>query len=159
MATYSRFKLPPLKLTRQKAGKTEKLIIHRGENSSDAQTADILSEVSSTTTAGLTAGLTASEELGNSEFIEPTHHELQSKASVKGWELIRNRLLRSHTECAAMPTGQCCLSPQLAEYWCDQCRPLAFFCHKCFYLQHQDVNIHHTPKQWKVKVFVIRTLQ
>ena len=54
------------------AGKTENLIIHRGENSSDAQTADILSEVSSTTTAGLTA----SEELGNSEFIEPTHHEL-----------------------------------------------------------------------------------
>ena len=100
MATYRRFKLPPLKLTRQTADNTEKLIIHRIENSSDAQTADILSEVSSTTTAGLTA----SEELGNSEFIEPTHHELQSKASVRGWELIRKRLLRSHTECAAMPS-------------------------------------------------------
>ena len=156
MATYRRFKLPPLKLTRRKAVETEKLIIHRGENSSGAQMADILSEVSSTTTAGLSA----SEELGNSEFIEPTHHELQSKASVKGWELVRKRLLRSHTECAAMPTGQCCLKcPQLADYWCDQSGPLAFFCYECFYLQHQDVNIYHTPKQWKVKVFVIHTLQ
>jgi len=90
-------------------------------------------------------------EPGIPEFLEPTHHELQCKASVRGWMEIRSDLLKCYTASYAMPQGQLCLlCANHAELLCEQCGPSAFLCKQCFIVQHEAVNIFHTPQEWKV---------
>ena len=53
---------------------------------------------------------------------EPTNHELQSKADVKGWEQLRNTFLFVATECSAMALGQQCVFCQNpVEFRCQEC--------------------------------------
>ena len=79
---------------------------------------------------------------------EPTNHELQSKADVKGWEQLRNTFLFVATECSAMALGQQCVFCQNpAEFRCQECGPLIFYCKGCFCSRHENVNFFHIPEK------------
>ena len=85
------------------------------------------------------------------ELQEPTGYELESRASVAGWASVRNGILTTVTESAAMPAAQFCIScEETAFLRCQQCGPLAHFCSGCFDRQHCNVNIFHVAKKWEV---------
>ena len=87
----------------------------------------------------------------DSEIMESTSHELESKASATGWAELRRHMLVAVTEIAAMPLSQVCLHfDQFAFYCCQQCGPLVFFCQECFLRSHSSVNIFHVPEKWEV---------
>ena len=88
----------------------------------------------------------------DSEVIESTSHELESKASAAGWAVLRSHILAAVTEMAAMPLSQICLLCQFAFYRCQQCGSLGFYCQDCFLQCHSSVNIFHVPKKWEVTV-------
>ena len=148
MAFYKRLKLPPLKLTTQSSG--DGRLIYRGE---------------STTATKEDAGMPSPESLFDDpvgvvapSFLEdppdeivPSLHELQSKASVKGWEQIRSKIRSVYVECCAIPQGQTCiLCPSAADSRCLQCGPISFYCHECCNLMHEKANFFHTTEQWEV---------
>ena len=117
MSFYCQKKLPPLKLTEHGAGTTK--VLYRGLKDSDTKQLES-SELGSTggTDHSVSGGGVSSDLVGvltpeptgvGIDEAEPTHHELQSKSTVKGWEEIRGRLLVAVTECSAMPAEQVCL--------------------------------------------------
>ena len=149
-AYYKQFKLPPLKLTRRSPGNIERVVVHRGYTDGSSET--VISHSPDSLFRG-TVDPSRPDLVGpaSPEFLEPTHHELQSKANITGWKSIRSKLLRRYTESSAMPHGQLCLlCANSAELLCEQCGPAAFFCKQCFYLHHTSTNIFHTPKEWEV---------
>lgn len=82
---------------------------------------------------------------------EPSHHELQSKASISAWEGLRNSMLLVVTESCAMPVAQVCSScASSAEFWCQRCGPVAFYCYDCFNRQHRSMNIFHVAERREV---------
>ena len=82
---------------------------------------------------------------------ELTNHELQSKADVKGWEQLRNTFFFVATECSAMALGQQCVFCQIpAEFRCQECGTLIFYCKGCFCSQHENVNFFHVPEKLEV---------
>ena len=86
-----------------------------------------------------------------SEIIEPTGHELESKASAAGWAVVRGGILTAVTEAAAMPLSQICHNCEhSATYRCQQCGPLGYFCEGCFLRSHSSMNIFHVPEKWEV---------
>ena len=96
-------------------------------------------------------GETESVIYPDSEVIESTSHELESKASAAGWAVLRSHMLSAVTEMAAMPLSQICLHcDQFAFYRCQQCGPLGFYCQDCFLQCHSSVNIFHVPEKWEV---------
>lgn len=148
MALYSRSKLPPLKLTQHSARTTK--IIHRGSTSATARTNAEQESCDQSVGEMLDVQLDLPSEFP-ADFVEPSHHELQSKASVKGWEQLRSRFLSAHTESSAMPCQQpCLLCPEAAEFRCQQCGPVCFYCKQCFILLHEKSNFFHTPEKWEV---------
>ena len=46
---------------------------------------------------------------GDAAVIQPSHHEIEAKSSIKGWSNIRNRLLTAFTESEHLPDGQVCI--------------------------------------------------
>ena len=55
-----------------------------------------------------------------------------------------------------MPEGQLCVACSgTADILCDQCGPLAFLCKECFSNRHENTNIFHVPKEWKVSYTLI----
>ena len=61
----------------------------------------------------------------DSDIIEPTSHELESKASSASWAGIRSHMLTVVTEAMAMPSSQICCNCELsASFRCQQCGPL-----------------------------------
>ncbi len=139
---YRHLKLPPLKLTQLPVeGNTR--IIHRG-----------LSKPRPEDESGDTEPLLCEDMLdmpSPDDLVEPSHHELQSKASIKGWEQLRSKVLSVHTECSAMPRGQLCLlCPEPAEFRCQECGPVSYYCKECLNLLHEKANLFHTPEQWEV---------
>ncbi len=147
MAFYKQLKLPPLKLT-QLPVEASTQIIHRGRQ--DEQTNKAKSEED-----GGDSELLLCEDMldmpSPDDLVEPSHHELQSKASIKGWEQLRSKILSVHTECSAMPRGQLCiLCPNPAEFRCQECGPASYYCKECVHLLHEKTNFFHTPEQWEV---------
>ena len=87
---------------------------------------------------------------------EPTHHELQSKSSVEGWEQLRSMLLEVATECSAMPLRQLCiLCPNSADICCQECGPSIFYCGKCFCSCHENTNFFHVAEKWEVNLMLL----
>ncbi len=152
MTFYSRVKLPPLKLTQGSAN--SKKLLFRGVRS----VSGVQQGGPSTSIDDKCASVEEKEQLpfvlpeADSLLVhEPTHHELQSKASVRGWKELRNKLLAVLTECSAMPLNQICiLCPRNALYRCQECGPLIFYCMECFCSQHQTANFFHVAEQWDV---------
>ena len=46
---------------------------------------------------------------GDAAVIEPSHHEIEAKSSIKGWTNIRNRLLTVFMESEHLPDGHVCI--------------------------------------------------
>ena len=157
MAFYSRFKLPPLKFTH--CPESTARLVHRGVAATRQQqpTEELLPVVTGPTVPDSTAFTNEIPALlgvlldPSPVIDEPSHHELQSRASVKGWEQLRSQFLSVATECSAMLLGQLCLqcsSP--AEFRCQDCGPLVFYCKDCFCSQHEKTNIFHVAEKWDV---------
>ncbi len=87
-----------------------------------------------------------------SDLVEPTSHELESRASVAGWESVRSVILNAVTEAAAMPLGQICLHCEAtASIRCKQCGPFGYYCLECFLGCHNTVNLFHIAEKWEVQ--------
>ncbi len=162
MAHYKQLKLPPLKLTVRSSGLVERVIVHRGATEHTGS-----NQVESSGNASGFDPQTKSPSLGSDlvgpgipEFLEPTHHELQCKSSVRGWMEIRSSLLKSYTASYAMPQGQLCLlCANHAELLCEQCGPAVFLCKECFNVRHGAMNMFHTPKEWKVTLAIMHHIK
>ena len=134
-------KLPNLKLTKRTVGSKSTSIVHRGmgttsspESVTSIDSSEPRDEISEGFTEDARFTEEASEPLCASSDLdlpvsddEPTNHELQSKADVKGWEQLRNTFLFVATECSAMALGQQCVFCQNpAEFRCQECGPIIF---------------------------------
>ena len=87
----------------------------------------------------------------DSNLIEPTAYEVESKASASAWAMIRNGILVAVTETSAMPIGmKCLLCQSMASYRCQQCGPLVFFCEECSKKSHNITNLFHVLEKWEV---------
>ena len=83
---------------------------------------------------------------------EPSHHELQSKASIGAWEALRSQVLSAVVESSAMPEEQMCLyCDNPAEFGCQRCGPVSFYCYAC-YMSHKSTNIFHVAEKWEVSL-------
>ena len=161
MAFYCKMKLPPLKLTTHPVGSRSKSVIHRGMGTCtekavglrDLCSASSEGSIQATKEARLEPEFGAPVYFPDSSVIdEPTHHELQRRADVKGWEQLRSRFLSVATECSAMPLGQLCvLCPSPAEFRCQECGPFIFYCKDCFCSRHKNVNFFHVAEKWEVQ--------
>ena len=93
-------KLPPLKLNKRPVVGRSTSIIHRGATSIPAEsTAEepCPTEVEEPSQPTETAVMVEEPEfVGCNLEDEPTHHELQSKANVKGWEKLRGQVQYDH---------------------------------------------------------------
>lgn len=83
---------------------------------------------------------------------EPTLHELQRKADIRGWEELRKNILSAFTESNAMPRNQLCIVclHTAAEFRCQDCGPAVFYCHSCFCSKHENINLFHVAEKWQV---------
>ena len=147
MAFYKQLSLPPLKLNTT--------VIHRGRLSSSNELKSDGGKPKTDEGSGSSESLGCGDMLldmpSPDDLVEPSHHELQSKASIKGWEKLRSNILSAYTTICAMPQGQLCLiCPNPAEYRCRECGPVSYYCKECLYLLHEKANLFHTPEQWEV---------
>ncbi len=77
------------------------------------------------------------------------------KSSVEGWNEIRDLILITATERAALEKGQICsICSELASQRCQRCGPFAFFCSECFTNAHEVTNIFHLAEKWEIKINV-----
>ena len=157
---YRRFPLPALKLTQRPTfGQKSLEVIQRGV--SDSQPSFASEELrerpcgSPVNTSPVDSPLAVNTGVSMLrpllELEEPTGYELESRASVGGWERVRSGILTAVTEAAAMPVAQFCIScEKTASLLCQQCGPLGYFCPGCFDLGHHKVNILHVAEKWEV---------
>ena len=91
---------------------------------------------------------------------EPTDHQLDSQASVRGWEKLRMGMLQNAVESSAMPVDQTCLlCSVLAVFRCQECGSSVYYCYQCFSKQHEKVNIFHTAEKWKVILMYVQAIE
>ena len=80
---------------------------------------------------------------------EPTCYELESKASVIGWDMA------AVTEAAAMPLSQTCVFCETeASIRCKRCGPKVYYCCSCYQDHHKVVNVLHVGEKWVVSKIV-----
>ena len=155
MAFYQRYKLSPFKLTQCQGAVSTKLI-HRGEGSSNKSPPEVSYSQSSVPQSEDEERKKLLMEDNPQTMIEPTCHELERKAAIKGWERLREEFVKVRTECSAMPLGQTCiLCKTPAEFRCQNCGPVAFYCHNCLILLHRKTNFFHVAEKWEASNFVI----
>ena len=66
----------------------------------------------------------------------------------EAWEKLHPSFIQHYTSSLAMQPGQLCMCcSRLAEYRCQDCSALAFFCEDCCKSQHQICNIFHVPEK------------
>ena len=130
MPFHKHLKLPPYKITKRCGAEVEVRSIHRSCSSPRAQAQESPVEL------GVTEEICSAECLvpfreSDAEphsFSEPTEHELQSKASVAGWNKLRKPLILTAIETSAMPVDQICLiCGEIAVFCCQECGPLVYF--------------------------------
>ena len=143
MSFYRKFKLPPLKLTMQSSEATSKLIHRARHPLGDAEVSTNRELPDDVLNVG-----------GDAAVIEPSHHEIEAKSSIKGWSNIRNRLLTAFTELEHLPDGQVCIiCSSCAEARCLGCGPHTYYCRERFCSQHSRINIFHVAEKWEVKIY------
>ena len=153
MAFHCRMKLPALELTKHTAGSKTKCVVHRG---ADTETVSS-SEHSCTSSQLLEEDFGTRMSQGIDDMEEPTHHELQSKADVRGWEQLRDMFRSVATECSAMPLGQLCVVCHVtAEFRCQDCGSDVFYCKDCFLSSHEKMHFFHVPEKWEVSIVRIK---
>ena len=159
MASQKHLKLPPFRLTKRCGTAVEVRSIHRGECARESRSVEPL-EVKLEEGQHLPANTAVDNcspciEEGEPllECDEPSLHEIQTKASVRGWSKLRKEILLTAVECSAMPEGQICIlcSEEAAVFRCQQCGPSVFYCEQCYRNQHEKANYFHTPEKWEVK--------
>ena len=110
MVFQKHLKLPPYKLTKRCGAEVKVQSIHRRCSSPHAQAQESPVEL------GVTEEICSEECLvpfveSDAEphsISEPTEHELQSKASIAGWNKLRKPLILTSVETSAMPVDQIC---------------------------------------------------
>ena len=83
----------------------------------------------------------------DSNIIEPTSHELRSKASAASWAGIQNHTLTVMTVSFLPRFGVSNVHG-----------PLGFYCEGCLLVCHRSVNIFRLPEKWRWVVFHFRTI-
>lgn len=154
MATR-KISLPSLKVTRRpSSGKTSVEHYQREVGLSDLQPV-LLKDASESNQCTSTKEL---DDMGNSALFsdleEPTGHELESRASIAGWDSVRRAIRTAVTEMAAMPLSQiclCCDTP--ASMRCKRCGPKGYYCQECFIRCHSEVNFFHVAEKWEVSSY------
>ncbi len=149
MSFRRRYSLGSRKLTRHTSGKVSKTAIHRGCSSGSKQEVVASSASNSDSDSLLTDSLLTENLAG----IEPSHHVLETKSSLLGWNKIRSGLLTAFTEseCMAAVSQICsvCLVPALIR--CQECGPGTYYCIQCFGYEHTTKNIFHAAEKWEVR--------
>ncbi len=168
MSFRRQYSLDSHKLTRHTSGRVSKTVIHRGCSSGAKQ--EVVASSASNSDSGslltdslLTDSLLTDSLLTNSLLtdslltenlagIEPSHHELETKSSILGWNKIRSGLLTAFTESECMAVSQICsvcLVPALIR--CQECGPGTYYCIQCFGDEHTTKNIFHAAEKWEVR--------
>ncbi len=141
------------KLTRHTSGRVSKTVIHHRGCSSGAKSASNSDSGSLLTDSLLTDSLLTDSLLTeNLAGIEPSHHELETKSSILGWNKIRSGLLTAFTKSECMAVSQICsvcLVPALIR--CQECGPGTYYCIQCFGDEHTTKNIFHAAEKWEVR--------
>ena len=89
-----------------------------------------------------------------SALNEPICYEVETKASIAGWESIRKMVQVTVTEMEALPLLEICLRcPAPATMRCQQCVSRSYYCQPCFLHNHTKVNIFHVAEIWKVCMY------
>lgn len=148
MSFRRQYSLGSHKLTRHTSGKVSKTIIHRGCDSGAKQ--EIKESLASNSDSSVVLEKSLLSE--NLSSIEPSHHELETKSSILGWNKIRSTLLTVFTESESMAVGQLCivcLGPALIR--CQECGTGTYYCMKCFCDHHTTKNVFHTAEKWEVR--------
>ena len=173
-AFHRRLKLPTLKVTQRFPGGEESKDLHRGAtdaewvvpdtnqrvNSQDEADCNQLQQQSSSDPSSTIANpedlfYTGLQDPDFNSLEEPSHHELQSKASICAWEALRSKFLSAVVESSAMPEEQTCLScDNPAEFRCQRCGPVSFYCYACYKSHHKSTNIFHVAERWEVSNFI-----
>ena len=151
--TSRRLSLPSLKLTRRPAfGKTSVEFLQREVGLTDSTIPEVASKLDPDHCESASTW-TVNQDTTKFDLVEPTDHELESRASVAGWKCVRQKMLGIVTEMAAMPLSQVCLHCEaLASIRCRQCGTKGFYCQECFLRYHSEVNVFHMAEKWEVSV-------
>ncbi len=153
MSFRRQYSLDSHKLTRHTSGRVSKTVIHRGCSSGAKQEVAASSASNSDSGSLLTDSLLTDSLLTeNLAGIEPSHHELETKSSILGWNKIRSGLLTAFTESECMAVSQICsvcLVPALIR--CQECGPGTYYCIQCFGDEHTTKNIFHAAEKWEVR--------
>ncbi len=88
--------------------------------------------------------------------VEPTSsrrrqrcHSVSHRKQQEAWERVRPGLLQCFTTSLAMPTQQLCMyCSNSAEYLCQDCSALTYYCESCCLAHHKYANIFHYPERW-----------
>ncbi len=150
MSFRRQYSLDSHKLTRHTSGRVSKTVIHRGCSSGAKQEVVASSASNSDSDPLLTDSLLTDSLL--TENLEPSHHELETKSNILGWNKIRSSLLTALTESECMAVSQICsvcLVPALIR--CQECGPGSYYCIQCFGDEHTTNNIFHAAKKWEVR--------
>ena len=166
MAFHKHFKLPPYRLTQRCGAATKVHSIHRGGSAqydNPVQSTSVKEEREACSQPSQCIPSfpcrddhefsLCNEQEPLSPPEEPTLHELQSKASVKGWSRLRMGMLLSAVSTSAMPSNRLCLlccEPGILR--CQLCGPLIHYCYECFSKQHEKANFFHVPEKWEVNL-------
>ena len=149
MVYHKYVKLPPLRLTQRCGGGVKVRCVHRGRVSAGLHEGPGLQAIEENEESDITQTFDES----NVPHVpdEPSEHQLDCQASVRGWEKLRMEMLSSAIESSAMPVDQTCfLCSNLAVFRCQACGPLVYYCFECFSKQHEKVNIFHVAEKWEV---------
>ena len=93
---------------------------------------------------------------GEDENVMQCHRQRKKRSyriihtrEQEAWEKLHPSFIQPYTSSLAIQPGQLCMyCSRLAEYRCQDCSALAFFCEDCCKSQHQICNIFHVPEKW-----------
>ncbi len=105
------------------------------------------------------------QEDASSSTAEPTcpgqqrSHSVWHRKQREAWDRVRPGLLQCFTTSLAMPTQQLCMyCSRSAEYRCQDCSSLAYYCESCCLAHHKYSNIFHYPERWVDGQYVLSPL-
>lgn len=98
-------------------------------------------------------------ETTNSSHKRHRSHADMHRKQLEAWENLMPGLLHHYTTSFVMPAGQLCMNcPNQAEFRCNDCSSLAFYCEKCCKSQHRYTDFLHYPEKWIDGRYVVAPL-